>query len=57
MKTYKTGNNLDKCGGISVADMTLEAATAKMMWLLGNKSKTHINELFSKNLKGELSLL
>ncbi len=55
MKTYKTGNNLDKCGGISVADMTLESATAKMMWLLANKSEADINELFPNNLKGELS--
>jgi L-asparaginase len=55
MKAYKTGNNLYKCGVLSGADMTLEAATAKMMWLLGNESETNINELFPKNLKGELS--
>lgn len=55
MSKYKTGNNLYRCGVISGADMTLEAATAKMMWLLGNESSNIINELFSKDLKGELS--
>lgn len=53
MKKYKTGNNLYKCGVISGADMTLEAATAKMMWLLRNEKE--INSLLAKNLKGELS--
>ncbi len=55
MKAYKTGNNLYKCGVLSGADMTLEAATAKMMWLIANKSEADINELFPNNLKGELS--
>ena len=52
MKAYKTGNNLYKCGVISGADMTLEAATAKMMWLLGNGKE--INLLLGENLRGEL---
>ncbi|MFM9946093.1 MAG: asparaginase [Bacteroidia bacterium] len=55
MKTYKTGNNLYKCGVISGADMTLEAATAKMMWLLGNKDLKEIGLLIGGNLRGELS--
>ena len=54
MKAYKTGNNLFLCGIISGADMTLEAATAKMMWLLANEKDLNFSLL--KNLKGELSL-
>ena len=55
MKTYKTGNNLYKCGVISGADMTLEAATAKMMWLLGNEDLEDISLSVGKNIRGELS--
>jgi L-asparaginase len=56
MKTYKTGNNLSECGVIGGADMTLEAATAKMMWLLGNSNSSDIPFLLSQNIKGELSV-
>lgn len=55
MKTYKTGNNLYKCGVVSGADMTLESATAKMMWLLGNEDVKSMDKLVGKNLRGELS--
>ncbi len=55
MKTYKTGNNLYKCGVISGADMTLEAATTKMMWLMGNKELDNVGLLIGENLRGELS--
>jgi len=55
MKTYKTGNNLYECGVIGGADMTLEAATAKMMWLLSHDDFSDINSLVGKNLRGELS--
>ncbi len=55
MKAYKTGKNLYKCGVISGADMTLEAATAKMMWLLGNEK--NISLLLGENLRGELSTI
>jgi L-asparaginase len=57
MKAYKTGNNLYKCGVVSGADMTLEAATAKMMWLLGNEDIKALDELIGENLKGELSVI
>jgi len=57
MKAYKTGNNLYKCGVLSGADMTLEAATAKMMWLLGNEEFKEIGLLIGGNLRGELSIV
>jgi L-asparaginase len=57
MKTYKTGNNLYKCGVVSGADMTLESATAKMMWLLGNEDVKSMDKLVGKNLRGELSVI
>jgi len=55
MKKYKTGNNLYECGVLSGNDMTLEAATAKMMWILANSEKSNATDLFFKNLKGELT--
>jgi L-asparaginase len=55
MQKYKTGNNLYECGVLSGNDMTLEAATAKMMWILANHEAGKTAMLFSKNLKGELT--
>ncbi len=55
MKTYKTGNNLYKCGVISGADMTLEAATVKMMWLLANEELKDVSLVIGGNLRGEIS--
>lgn len=52
---YKTGKLINDCGVISCNNMTLEAATAKLMWLLGNNFKKKSHELFTKNLKGELN--
>ncbi len=56
MKTYKTGNALYKSGVISGADMTLETATAKMMWVLGNEDLKDVSSLIVENLRGELSV-
>jgi len=55
MKKYKSGKNLLDCGVLSGADMTLEAAIAKMMWVLSNESTMGINSMISNNLRGELT--
>jgi L-asparaginase len=55
MKKYKSGKNLLDCGVLSGADMTLEAAIAKMMWVLANEQIDNTKEMISKNLKGELT--
>ncbi len=53
---YPAGRAAIKAGAISGADMTLEAALTKMMWLLGNyEDKGTIEKLFQKSLAGELS--
>lgn len=55
MKKYKSGKNLLDCGVLSGSDMTLEAAIAKMMWVLANVPDNRINEMISTNLMGELT--
>ena len=58
MNVYSTGRRLLRLGVIPAEDMTLEAAYAKLMYLLGKypEDEQKIRELFQRNLRGELSL-
>jgi glutamyl-tRNA(Gln) amidotransferase subunit D len=58
MNVYSTGRRLLRLGVLPAEDMTLEAAYAKLMYLLGKYpgDEQKIRELFGKNLRGELSL-
>lgn len=51
---YETSAGLKKIGVVSGKDISIEAAVAKMMFLIGNKSKNIESEL-QKSLRGELS--
>jgi len=53
---YQTSLKLQKLGVISAKDMTIEAASAKLMHLLGNKlNKTELTSAFKQAISGELS--
>lgn len=53
---YATGRTLAALGVISGKDITLEAAIAKAMWLLGNETDMErVKELLGQNLQGEMS--
>lgn len=53
---YPAGRAALNVGAITGADMTLEAALTKMMWLLAQyDSKNEIEALYVKSLNGELS--
>ncbi len=57
LRKYPAGREALKTGAISGADMTLEAALTKMMWLLGNYEDPEvIRKLYQKDLAGELTL-
>ncbi len=54
---YETGTKPLKAGAISAWDMTLEAATVKLMWILGQtKNMVKIKELWQTNIAGELNI-
>ncbi|MEQ9310302.1 MAG: asparaginase [Balneolaceae bacterium] len=56
LSKYPAGREAINAGAISGADMTLEAALTKMMWLLGNyEDQEIIRKLFQKELAGELT--
>jgi L-asparaginase len=53
---YETSSSLEKIGLISGKDMTIEAATTKLMTLLAqDKSTEEVKTLFKKSLAGEMS--
>jgi len=57
MSGYATGNALQRCGVISGADMTIEAALTKLHWLLSkNESLGEIKRIMQQNVAGELTL-
>jgi len=56
MTVYSTGREQLDMGILgNYADMTPETAFIKLAWLLSNCSKDEAKELFSKNLRGEIS--
>ncbi len=56
MSLYQTGLALEEAGVVCGYDMTLEAATTKMCYLLGKyRSAEAVKESLKINLKGELS--
>jgi L-asparaginase len=54
---YATGQALIKAGVVSAGDMTLEATTAKLAYLLGRQDLTidEVRDLMGVNLRGELT--
>lgn len=54
---YATGQELKKAGVVSAGDMTLEATSAKLAYLLGRQdlSIDEIRDLMGVNLRGELT--
>ncbi len=57
MGGYATGSALRHAGVVSGADMTQEAALAKLIWLLGQGlAPDEVRELVARDLRGELSV-
>jgi len=56
MNVYSTGRKMQQLGIIgNLTDMTPETAFIKLSWLLSNYPKAKVPELYSKNLRGEIS--
>jgi len=55
MHVYSDAIDLKNVGVISGEDMLTETAFIKLAWLLGNYKKEEVEELISKNLKGEIN--
>lgn len=56
LELYETGRRALDAGVISAKDMTLEAATVKLMWALAqNKDMRKIREIMESNIAGEIS--
>ncbi len=56
MDGYATGSALRRAGVVSGADMTPEAALAKLIWLLGQGLEPErVRELAARDLRGELT--
>lgn len=57
MQLYDVGLQALRAGAIPGGDMTVEAAYAKLMWILSQaKSHDEVKRLFSKNIAGEVTL-
>ncbi|MBU0662271.1 MAG: Glu-tRNA(Gln) amidotransferase subunit GatD [Candidatus Diapherotrites archaeon] len=55
MHVYSAGVMLHGAGVIGAEDMLPETALIKLAWLLGNCKKQEVKELFTKNLRGEIT--
>ncbi len=57
MDRYATGQSLKKSGAVSGYDMTIEAASAKLAYLLGQKNMSieKVKELMQTDLRGEVT--
>ena len=57
MRQYAASCDMDRIGVIGAGDITIEAAVAKMMCLLGEypADKEHVKERLSQSLRGEIT--
>ena len=55
MHVYDKGTDLTSLGIIPGEDMLPNTAFVKLAWLLGNYEKKEVNELITKNLRGEIT--
>jgi len=53
---YATSASFKKMGVVGGSDITMEAAVAKLMYLLANAEKNQIPKLLSSDLRGEMSV-
>ena len=57
MRQYAASCDMDRIGVVGAGDITIEAATAKLMYLLGNypDDKNHVKRRLSQSLRGEIT--